>query len=77
MIYQTTCFDEQLFQETYHRHHADVTNYFRGRNEDLLVVNLCEGQRWEPLCDFLDMEIPDVDFPRSNMLKNNYDSIFS
>ena len=33
--------------------------------ENLLVWNLKEG--WEPLCEFLDVPIPDVPVPRENV----------
>jgi hypothetical protein len=32
--------------------------------ERLLVFNVAEG--WEPLCAFLDVQVPDTDFPRTN-----------
>lgn len=33
-------------------------------SEKLLVMNLNEG--WEPLCNFLDLPVPDEPLPRSN-----------
>lgn len=33
-------------------------------NDRLLVFEVAEG--WDPLCDFLDVAVPDEPFPRSN-----------
>jgi sulfotransferase family protein len=35
--------------------------------ERLLTVDLREG--WQPLCDFLEVEVPDIPFPRTNSSK--------
>lgn len=48
--------------ELYHRHNEQV---MRAVPEDrLLVYDVAEG--WEPLCEFLGVEIPDVPFPHLN-----------
>ncbi|MDF9797445.1 hypothetical protein OKW21_002708 [Catalinimonas alkaloidigena] len=75
-IYRTVKFDEELFREAYHRHHKDVLDYFKNREDDLLVVNLCEGNQWEPLVDFLDTDHPEDEFPIKNARVNNYDGYF-
>lgn len=50
-----------------------MVNYFRAREEAikaelpperLLVFNVKEG--WDPLCDFLGVDVPDTEFPRVN-----------
>ena len=66
-LYWTTIFDEKLFRKAYEKHKADVSNYFRNREDDLLRINITKGERWERLCIFLDKEIPqDTPFPHSN-----------
>lgn len=61
------CFDMRLDD----RKHC--TSVFRARevevratvpDDRLLVFDVREG--WEPLCDFLDVPVPDEDFPRMN-----------
>lgn len=50
----------------YRSHRQAVTEYFRNRPEDLLVIDTCAGEGWEPLCAFFDKPIPDVPFPHEN-----------
>jgi sulfotransferase family protein len=33
----------------------------------LLIIDLCEG--WQPLCDFLGVQVPDIPIPRTNSSK--------
>ena len=44
------------------RHHEEVKRVIAP--ERLLVWNVAEG--WEPLCDFLELPVPDVALPRIN-----------
>ena len=48
------------------QHHIDVLSYFRNRPEDLLVLNIFDGDGWEPLCRFLGNSVPDAPFPCLN-----------
>ncbi len=48
-----------------------VIEYFRHRPEDLLVMNIVEGEGWESLCTFLNQPIPDLAFPKVNISKVN------
>lgn len=54
---------EGLLSEAFTRHRQRVMDYFRKRPDDLLVLNIIEGEGWETLCPFLDAPIPDVEFP--------------
>lgn len=62
-MYGSTRFDRDTYADAYHRHHAAVHSHFRGRPGDLLVMNICEGEGWEPLCEFLDLPAPAELFP--------------
>lgn len=33
---------------------------------DLLVIDICAGERWEKLCPYLGCEAPDISFPHAN-----------
>jgi hypothetical protein len=59
-------FDRPLFSAAYDRHHQDVLGYFRGREGDLLVLNICAGEGWERLSPFLGREVPQDPFPWEN-----------
>lgn len=40
-----------------------INDFFRGREDELLVIDICGGQGWETLCPFLGKPIPSVPFP--------------
>ncbi len=65
-LYGSHTFDHELFSAAYDRYHAEVARYFAGREGDLLEVNICGGEGWDRLCDFLGQPIPDKEFPHSN-----------
>ena len=62
--YGIASFDEAQFSHIYDCHEDNVRNYFRGRDNDLLVISITEGDGWEKLCPFLEKPIPDCDFPK-------------
>ena len=49
----------------YKQHNRDVRSYFKGRDNDLLELDLSEGDNWEKLCGFLGHKIPAAPFPMS------------
>jgi hypothetical protein len=57
--------NEDLYLERYRRHNREVLDYFRGR-DDLLVLKLTEGEGWERLCPFLGHSVPRAPFPHAN-----------
>jgi len=63
--------NEELYAVRYRRHYEDVKDYFRGRN-DLLIMDFSKGDSWEKLCDFLKEPIPLKSFPYANKGKHNY-----
>lgn len=54
------------FLYVYREHEAAVRRYFAGRDEDLLVIDVCAGEGWEKLCPFLGFETPNRPFPHAN-----------
>ena len=44
-----------------------IKEYFKDRPDDLLVMNICEGEGWEKLCPFLGKPIPNEPFPLRNI----------
>jgi Sulfotransferase domain len=65
-VYGSLEFDPERFATAYQRHNRAVRDYFRGRDEDLLVLNICAGEGWEKLCEFLGRSTPDIVFPKAN-----------
>ena len=65
-VYGTWEFNEDRMRHVYHAHLKNVREYFEGRPEDLLVMEICGGEGWEKLCPFFQCEVPDVGFPHEH-----------
>ncbi len=72
LLYESVTFDRDKFIAAYHRYHDDVRRYFKDRPNDLLEMNLVDGEGWEKLCPFLGLPIPDVPFPHNNKRTDFY-----
>jgi hypothetical protein len=66
-------FSRERFLYVYESHYRQVTEYFKDRPDDLLIMDICGGDSWEQLCSFLGMPIPDVPFPHAN--RAEYDEV--
>ncbi|MBX2816080.1 MAG: glycosyltransferase family 25 protein, partial [Saprospiraceae bacterium] len=51
------------------KHHSSVLSYFQNRQEKLLILNICDGDEWEPLCAFLQVRQPELPFPHVDPLE--------
>lgn len=58
-----TQFNYEKLIEHYFRHHAEVTSFFSTYPGQLLVIDLTIDPSWDALCSFLDLPVPEVDFP--------------
>jgi len=65
-LYGQFGFDEQVFRDSYVRHYNDVMAHFEGREDKLLILDICGGEGWEKLCPFLGKEIPKWPFPHKH-----------
>ena len=65
-VYGCVRFNAERFSYVYDTHLRNVMDYFADRPDDLLVMDICAGDGWEKLCDFLGMPVPDAEFPRLN-----------
>lgn len=66
-VFGVETFDEAAFLKAYARHLQAVMCHFRERPADLLVMDICAGDGWNPLCRFLGIEqIPTARFPHDN-----------
>lgn len=63
---------EDLYLERYRRHYREVRDYFSEREDDLLIMNLQNGDGWQQLCRFLDHEPPKRPFPHANKGPQSY-----
>jgi hypothetical protein len=62
-------FHRDIFREAYEAHEETVIDYFAQKKKELLIIDICGGDSWAPLCDFLNHPVPEVPFPRENVGK--------
>lgn len=62
-VYGIHNFDRERLGYIYDLHHKNVLEYFRDRPEDLLIINICQGEGWDKLCPFLRQPLPTRMFP--------------
>ena len=68
-IYGRVDFNKEMFAKKYDEHDSAVRAYFKDREDDLLVLNICSGEPWKKLADFLDMPDNGSGFPHENKRK--------
>ena len=64
-FYGSFLYDEDLYRAAYERHDQAVRTAFSG-DPAFLEYNLISSADWAPLCEFLDLPVPDLPFPKSN-----------
>ncbi|MFW6272483.1 MAG: sulfotransferase [bacterium] len=57
VCYGSPNFDKDLYYQAYKKHDNFVRNYFKNRQEDLLIVDLNEEDGWERVCKFTNSPI--------------------
>ena len=65
-VYGTYSYNEERLSYVYDLHYKNVTEYFKDRPNDLLIINICGGESWEKLCPFLGFNVRDEAFPVMN-----------
>lgn len=68
--FETDVFSKKTFIDYYRKYNDNVQNYFHN-NPNFLVMNITEGDGWNKLCPFLNLDIPNESFPRSNIFSLN------
>ena len=58
--------NEDVYAARLEQHNVEVKSFFADRPDDLLVLQLTQGEGWEKLCEFLGRQAPAMDFPHSN-----------
>jgi Sulfotransferase domain len=62
-VYGAALYSATLFEDAYESHYRAVLEYFIDRPRQLLRINICGGEGWEPLCSHLGLKAPRVPFP--------------
>lgn len=65
VLYDTDTDHEPTLKYAFLRHEIRVKNFFRDK-DNLLILNICDGEGWEKLCPFLGKDVPDKKFPHKN-----------
>lgn len=68
-------FNESKIKEIYNSHNKEVKSFFEDKKEQLLIINLEEGDNWQKICNFLNRPIPKEPFPYEN--KTNTEQKYS
>lgn len=70
-VYGREDFDRAVFAASYDRHDNDVRSYFKGREQDLLILNICGEDTTEKLFSFIDVSNKNAPktFSNKNKLK--------
>lgn len=67
--------NEELYCNVFRKHYQEVKDYFKGREKDLLEINLSASSDWQPICQFLGHPLPNKKFPHANKSKEKYNKI--
>jgi hypothetical protein len=57
---------KQAWLDKFRKHNEDILEYFKDRQDDLLVLTLGSGDEYRKLCDFLDRPLLQEKFPNLN-----------
>ena len=63
--------DREGWTQHFKEHHREAKEHFKGRPDDLLVIDVVNGDGWEKLCPFLGVPIPRSPFPKRNVSPQN------
>lgn len=63
-------YDEKVLKNAYLKHISDVKEYFKDREDDLLIINLKDKDIVNKIEKFLDVELSNKNVPHLNKSKN-------
>ena len=64
--YGTRRLKEALIQK--YNQIKDIRNFFSDKPDQFLEMNICNGDGWDKLCKFLNLQKPNTKFPHYNKL---------
>ena len=63
LLYGDRKFNREKFIKAYRKHHRETLEYFKDR-DDFLIMDIEKSDfNWKKLCTFLEKPIPDIPFP--------------
>lgn len=66
MMFGTDVYDRKKFVDSWFRHEKRVEEYFKDRKQDLLIMNIVNGDGYDKLCKFLELEPLQENFPHEH-----------
>lgn len=66
LLFHSLTFDKDNYIKCYYEHIDEVLDHFKGREDKLLVMDICDGDGWDELCPFVGKDIPNISFPHLN-----------
>ena len=66
-IYGTEILDEAIYKGRFLKYNREIANFFDSeKNNNLLVMNITDGDGWNRLCPFLGLDTIHTPFPHAN-----------
>jgi Sulfotransferase domain len=62
-VYGQETFDPQIWRNVYQQHEQRMLERFKNRPEQFMVMNICGGDSWDKLCNFIGKPAPNASFP--------------
>jgi hypothetical protein len=71
-IFGTYNFNYRRCKYVYKKHKESALSYFGNREDDIVVMNICDGDGWGKLCSFIGVEEPEMtEFPHKRPKKTS------
>lgn len=58
--------NREIYIKRYKKHYREIASYFKHRRKDIITMKLEDGDGWKKLCNFLNCDVPQIDFPHMN-----------
>ncbi len=65
-LFSTNEFSPKAFSRAYDRHKTAVHSHFANREKALLLLDMAAHQKWETICNFLGIAVPERAWPHEN-----------
>lgn len=76
-VYNAIDFDKSEYKQAYYKHKYEVLDYFEDKKDQLLVVDITDGDGWKPICKFLGEPVPQEEFPKKDCLYTEIFKVFN
>ena len=74
-LYGTSSYDYDKCTTAFKSHTQNAIEYFKNRQQDLLIMDITKGDGWNKLCPFLNRPIPNISFPKRYTKEERKESV--